>query len=438
MTRHAGRDVHIFLHCPAIDRVKSNESVEFLVAEGGPVSHRGVKEESSIVFLGLREKTMSCAAALSLGCGSFENDHVLCWPGSSSKTMIEDDDSTDEDVFQKTFRFDDDDGAGPDREESSVSSCTDSDDRQSLDDEQPVVEVLLTAEQLLEEEPNQDAVPMTAPDVYGQVHPIETPEIVQQKLAEFDDMVGRLPDRGAAAHVRMAERRCPELLTDEFKLKFLRADVFDTKRSVARYCIHWRKRHAVFGDDGAFKPITLETIKDDLVFLSRGVFHVVERGEDGRSYIFIDSSKFDKTAYTHDNVVRSYWYLIMALLEDEEVCKKGAIMINDVRGFSLHQLDIDLAGAFKDALQGAVPGRLSAFHICHPPSFLRIVFPVISVFLGKRLRKRVLIHGGSEKRTLRQLRATFGFKKEDLPTQLGGTIKLDLKAWLDKRRVEGK
>jgi hypothetical protein len=275
-----------------------------------------------------------------------------------------------------------------------------------------------------------------APDTYGQVHPLETPELLREKLAEFDDLVSRMPHKSAAS-LRVAERRCPELLTNGFKLMFLRADVFDTARSVARYCIYWQKRVAMFGDEDAYKPITLETLnKDDAAFLERGVLQIVER-EDGRNYIFIDCSKLDKTAYSADSVLRVIWYMMHAIAEDEEVQKKGVIIVDNFHGFSLNQVDKHLLTSFVAKFKGACPLRLSAFHILHPPSFLRCVFPFALMLIGKRLRKRVLIHCG-QKRCLEQLTKTFGFSRKDLTTQLGGEIKLDLKSWLDKRRAEGK
>jgi len=66
------------------------------------------------------------------------------------------------------------------------------------------------------------------PDIYGQVHPTETPELLKQKLAEFDADVKKLP-KDKTTSLIIAQKKCPDLLTDAFKLQFLRCEVFRTK-----------------------------------------------------------------------------------------------------------------------------------------------------------------------------------------------------------------
>jgi hypothetical protein len=64
------------------------------------------------------------------------------------------------------------------------------------------------------------------PDQYGQVHPVETPELVAEARKQFELEVLKLPEEKLRS-LKQAQEKCPELLTDDFKLMFLRSEVFN-------------------------------------------------------------------------------------------------------------------------------------------------------------------------------------------------------------------
>jgi hypothetical protein len=72
------------------------------------------------------------------------------------------------------------------------------------------------------------------PDIYWQLHPNETPELIAGKHKEFETEIGKLP-ADAKKNLNQAQERCPELLTDDFKLMFLRCEVFNAGVSIPSF-----------------------------------------------------------------------------------------------------------------------------------------------------------------------------------------------------------
>ena len=279
------------------------------------------------------------------------------------------------------------------------------------------------------------------PDVYGQVHPVETPELLHTKRLEFETLLDRSNNFHNKHIVKAKEKG---LHTDELVLQFLRCEVFQVELAAARYARYWDKRVEVFGPVSAFLPLTLDqAVRHDRAALECGFVRVVDQPHphsDQRTCIFIDPSKQDRTKYARDSMVRAFWYVVhRVLLEDELVQKKGMIFIGFPHHAKFSQFDKQLIRQVLGSIQGCLPVRLSAFHLCHPPAFFRLlVFPIIHVFMSPRTRKRFLVHSGTTEHVLEQLETNFGLTKADLPKEIGGDRVLDGKTWLAERALAGR
>jgi hypothetical protein len=79
---------------------------------------------------------------------------------------------------------------------------------------------------------------------------------------------------------------------------------------------------------------------------------------------------------------------------------------------------------------------VSGFHICNPPAFFAMIFPIAKVFMGERLKQRLRVHAGSDEHVLGELEK-FGMTKDMLPTDIGGNISVDHEGWLQERKACG-
>ena len=276
------------------------------------------------------------------------------------------------------------------------------------------------------------------PDVYRQVHPAESLQLIQEKLAEFDTAVDNIVKTQENNHkcLLQAIENCPELLTREFKLMFLRCEVFNTNLAVARYSQYWTKRVEIFGPEKAFQPLTLDkALSEDHVALEIGMMRVVDGVTDakGRAIVYIDPSVQDRTKYTVLSLCRALWYTLHAALELESAQKHGVVMLLNPSDSRLSQFDRRLPKVMVPSIQGALPMRLSAMHLCYPPVFVSIILPIIKIFMSERMKKRILLHPGTRDHVLERLNR-YGLGKNILPSDLGGEVSLDHLGWIRERQ----
>mmetsp|Transcript_5051 Transcript_5051/g.14498 ORF Transcript_5051/g.14498 Transcript_5051/m.14498 type:complete len:207 (+) Transcript_5051:107-727(+) len=205
---------------------------------------------------------------------------------------------------------------------------------------------------------------------------------------------------------------------------------------MARY---WKRRVFIFGEDKAFLPLTIsEALKDDEIGLEMGFFRVIPNVKDpsGRAVMFGDPSRLKNPSNNRMTIQRAIWYVMHAALEEESVQQKGVVMLLYPHNAKLAQVDRKLMKMNSESMKGCIPVRLSAFHVCNPPKFFSIVFPLLKLFLGDRLRKRIRVHSGDKEKVIDHL-AHFGLTKDCIPSDLGGNIVLDNLGWLKERKDSG-
>lgn len=283
-----------------------------------------------------------------------------------------------------------------------------------------------------------ESTPPNFNDMYGQTHPEETPEVISDGLKKLEEEIEKLKAE-EKVDLNRAMERCPDLVNEKEKLKFLRCEVFNANLAAIRLARYWKRRVLIFGEKKAFLPLTLsDALKDDEVGLTMGFIRLIPNVKDpvGRAVVFGDPSRLKNPSNNRLSIQRAIWYVIHAALEDDSVQQKGVVMLMYPHNAKFSQIDRKLMKMNTESMKGCIPVRLSAFHICHPPKFFAIIFPLLKLFLGERLRKRIRVHSGSDKKVIEHLNH-FGLTKNELPSDLGGDIVLDNSGWLKERKDSG-
>jgi len=276
-------------------------------------------------------------------------------------------------------------------------------------------------------------------DIYGQLITREIPELLSSSVLDLDTALEKIPDVEKTAWATALEK-CPELCGDPFKLMFLRFAHFHCDRAAERIVAYWTKRLELFSPSKAFLPMILGpngAMKDDDKTLNIGFLCLVPKSDDaGHPILFADPSKFPANR-DHPSIVRAFWYHVHAALESEDGQKKGLVVVIYAENSSFSQFDTRLLQVNVQSIKNCLPVRMSAFHICHPPTYIRIVIPFIKILMGEKLRKRIKIHTGKQKKVIEKLEGKYGIPQQNLPTEIGGGVILNQEEWLQRRQEIG-
>lgn len=244
-----------------------------------------------------------------------------------------------------------------------------------------------------------------------------------------------------------AQSKCPDLLDDDFYLLFLRCERWNVELAARRVLKYWDERVSLFGPDRAFAPLTAAgalSREEDKKAACLGIFNVLPRRDpDGRSVIWVDASAFPSKhskEISLKSTCRCMWYAFHAALEgNPDAQRHGVVTLFYNRGaMHLDQFDRQRTKRNIRSIQGCLPVRVKAIHLCQPPTWFAVLaWPLIRLFLGERLRQRVSLHQGTTARVLDALHQNAGLSPDLLPQDIGGQCLWDPVQWFESRKAQG-
>ena len=125
----------------------------------------------------------------------------------------------------------------------------------------------------------------------------ETPELIDQRLHLLEEEIQLIKKR--TAYDRALFLSPKYVLDRDFRLMFLRSELFDVRKAANRLVRFFESKKELWGDDKLARPITLDDFDEDsLAVLKHGSVQVLhEKDQSGRSVFFLASKHYSCVAW---------------------------------------------------------------------------------------------------------------------------------------------
>jgi len=206
-------------------------------------------------------------------------------------------------------------------------------------------------------------------------------------------------------------------------LAMLRFRNYDIKSATDRLLTYldWRVKNDVVHHDITKDKKMQVLLKEKIVRL------LPTRDKQNRGIIILNLRNANPKKYSSIDTVKCiHWLLLTALKKDPLIQKNGFVGINDMLGATHHNIDINVPRTLLPLANKVFPVRIGGMYIMNPNALLQIMVPLYQRFSPK-LAKRIHIYGTHKEKLLRN------FDKDAITEDVGGTLKFDYDAWLEKQ-----
>ena len=173
------------------------------------------------------------------------------------------------------------------------------------------------------------------------------------------------------------------------------------------------------GPAGAWMPQLVSDIN------SAKVMNTGAKDEGGRAIIWVRLRKHDPKVSKAEDMGRLLTTVMLSALKDPEVQRHGVVVINDMSGLKLKNLDPAAAKNIMQNIFPKLPIRVGRIVIFNPPWIVgHVLLPVLLALMSKKLRGRIALVNGHHPEKI-----TPFVPAASLPAELDGTYALDEAKW---------
>mmetsp|Transcript_2964 Transcript_2964/g.8307 ORF Transcript_2964/g.8307 Transcript_2964/m.8307 type:complete len:581 (-) Transcript_2964:82-1824(-) len=263
--------------------------------------------------------------------------------------------------------------------------------------------------------------------VYEDIHGVsqateEKEEFVRSCLGELDREISKVRLKSEYDKAIFLN---PGYVKDaNFRLMFLRSDMFNAHKAAKRMVEHFRIKLELFGMQKLSKRIHWTDLsEDDQATYATGAIQMFPSCKDrsGRALFYnIYMYRADKSI---SNLLRAYWYCIMTCVQDDvETQRKGAVAISYTIGCPMSTFYSQMAKQSKHVIVNGIPVRVTGGHFCFEDQRIRPLFSLLLSAAPKSWLLRFRPHFGTHMECHYSLNS-FGISADAIPVDKDGNLR---------------
>ena len=204
-------------------------------------------------------------------------------------------------------------------------------------------------------------------------------------------------------------------------LNFRNGDVESAKERMGNYLM-WRKK--LFGNLKDQSCSTNEKLKAQVSSFFIQVSP--KRLPGGEALVYLTMMKHDPSSFSADETVCCVHFMIMnAIKQDPTLAQKGFVLVNNMAGVGLFNLDIAVPKALASAMNKSLPMRVCNMVVVSPPFVVRYMIPVVKAIVSSKMGNRIHVMDQPS-----DLQGHLNLSADYLPVAVGGTVQLEDQATL--------
>jgi len=149
--------------------------------------------------------------------------------------------------------------------------------------------------------------------------------------------------------------------TDEFRLMFLRCELFDVTKAARRLINFVELMYELYGDVGIQRRIRFDDLSND--FLTLGYSQLLPGRDRAGRRVIVHITPNQTNGYTLESKLRNALYFYMNVADDIETQRKGVVVITWYHKVNMFD-DFKTNGTVYSKTNNCFPLRVGALHIC--------------------------------------------------------------------------